>query len=71
MKVRNTIADFNRRKGNSDRILETLENIFFKDKATGVIRMFDRKMKLVDESGTAEEKYNKAVKKGEFVWKSK
>jgi hypothetical protein len=70
MKVKNTIQDVNRKRGNSDRVLETLENIYLKDKFTGVIRMYDRKMQLVDETPQAEKKYDSAIKSGEFTWKS-
>jgi hypothetical protein len=71
MKMKNTIQDVNRKRGNSDRVLETLENIYFKDKFTGVIRMFDRKMKLVDETPQAETNFNNAISTGNYTWKMK
>jgi hypothetical protein len=71
MKIKNTIQDVNRKRGNADRVLETLTNIFFKDKFTGVIRMYNRKMQLVDESHQAETNFNNAIKTGNYTWKMK
>jgi len=71
MKIKNTIQDFNRKRGNADRVLETLKNIFFKDKFTGVIRMYDRKMTLIDETPQAETEFNNAISTGNYTWKMK
>lgn len=68
MKVKNTIQDFNRKRGNANRVLETLNNIFYKDKFTGIIRMYDRKMQLIDETPQAEITYNNAIETGGYTW---
>lgn len=71
MKIKGTIQDVKRKRGNHDRILETLTNIFFKDRITGIIRMYDRKMNLVDESEEAEKVYRSAKRKKEYTWIAK